>query len=206
MRVYILAAGLLAASAFFFQAAAAPITYDEAVDGEIENTTVLTLGEGTNTVAATTVIIPYGDFDRFDVIVEEGYELLNVSLEVKNIAVSDIGDVVDFFFMAGLFLSPSTTINTETASFIENHTFLMTSIVLSLYDGAPLPADIYRVGVSGGGVINTTTGLSVLADYVWSFDVGKAPVSEVPVPAALVFMLSGLCGLGAMRRRRRSVA
>lgn len=182
----LIAAGLLAQSA-----SAAPISYDEAVNGEISSFSELFAGSGlqlgfglgTNTVAGTVTKFASGSFadDAFTFSVPTG-------MVVSNIAVSGSWNGQTGSWFWALRSSANGSGSNLGIDFV---TDLKTNKDPFLGSLMPLTAGDYSM------LIVSANGDAHSMDYTFSYE-----VSAVPVPAAVWLFGSGLVGLAGVARKK----
>ncbi|MES2826068.1 MAG: PEP-CTERM sorting domain-containing protein [Pseudomonadota bacterium] len=171
------------------QAMASPISYDEAVDGDlIYGESLLNLGAGTNRVQGT---ITWSnnfkvdtDFDSFDFIVAEGSALTSISLDMS---LQDVESGT--WSTVGWFLDTGTEYLSQSTSFPTISQVLFNSAM-------PVSAgsfDMRQDSFSG----ELHLGEYRVADYTLTLN-----VASVPEPAYFVLLGIGLAGIGFSRKRK----
>lgn len=170
-------------------ASAAPITYDEAVSGELAGQTIGTFDIGANTVTGSEPFNGLTQIDSFLFVVRAGQQLDSIVL-TRYTGISQ-----------GFTLMPPGPINTATryGFLLLNLANVGTNILPALLVSdpgktatAPLPAGTYQVQLASVG----------LTSYRYAFNVSAVATPTVPEPATLT--LTGLGLLGAVFVRRRT--
>ncbi|MPY68886.1 MAG: PEP-CTERM sorting domain-containing protein [Alphaproteobacteria bacterium] len=179
---------------------AAPITYDEAIDGDLTQFMSLTLDTGVNTVTGTFNFLP-GDNDNASIVVGPGKRLVGVTLDILGFTTTGTLSLSEARFGGGLYALPSVTvINALEATLIEHGVTLATSASLDLFSGDL--ADGRYLGGFTGGIATSGSGTLDVA-YRWTYVVDDA-TAAVPAPASGLLLAAGLAGLGRIRKRRRA--
>lgn len=178
-------------------AAQAAMVWDEAANGDLSGNglspTTLTLAAGSNTVLGTTGVPGNGsggiDRDYFSFTVPTGMYLASIILRPET-------NVIGGVSFAAMQVGPQVTVNPDTGSPITSllwyghyDTSLTGADILGYLGPGSLPAGTYSMWVQDTGGGST--------DY--GFDLNVAPV---PLPGAAGLLISGLAGLGVLRRRR----
>ena len=186
--------------AFFHSTAhAAPLLYDESVDGDIVHwprPDRLTLGFGINLISGNitgrdfSVNVQDNDFDIFDAYLPEGGILKSITFSTSLIGGPD-RDITWGMTNAFNFTSSGYSINV--VYFSDNYNTPGSSTTV-LYD---LERDyLRRLGVKGYNEAQSF-------DYTFAIDViGEAPPGSVPVPGSLPLFGTVLAGLGWRRLKR----
>lgn len=202
-------------------ATAAPITYDEAVDGDLAESAsdFFTLGVGTNTftgsirrTSASSGLGPSSsDQDRFQFNLAAGTRLTGITTAV--LAYNEdtsLGGRTDVTLQKSVQESVSGALAFPPLV-VQNIDLLlgMPQTLTSLSDPRAVgvfPFEttdefyLFSAGMSGllaGPVLFAET------DYRVTFEVEAIPVSDVPLPAGAFFLIGGLGALAALRHRRR---
>jgi hypothetical protein len=192
LRLKVMSALIACGAGFSAQAATA---WNESLNGDFSNnglapTQVVLAAGADNVVSGTTGDAGQGvDRDYFTFTVPEGTVLTSLIL-LPNTFVSGSSSFL------GLQAGPQMTV-TPTGGGVQN---LIGSIH---YDGTMANADLlplmFLAPLQSGTYSAWIQELGGVVDYSLNFNVWAAPV---PVPAAAVLLVSGVLGLGAMRRRR----
>lgn len=190
--------GTAAAAIIFLAGMSAPalattVSYDEAVDGDIDSlfSTSLNFDVGVNTVSGTQFFNISGfDVDNFGFVIASGQMLTSVSY------------AYDPFDVA------SNTSSLGPSQFLSSSSTILTSQVVVVLDGGS-PVDLFSgflplgAGIYSLGQALRRNGDGGFWDYTFSFTVEQ--ISAVPLPAALPLFGSalGLFGFAGWRRRRK---
>lgn len=176
-------------------ATAAPISYNESIDGDLAvggTLPVLALGVGANTVSGSTGSAgSLPDFDSFAFAVASGTELFGIRLELV--------DAVGSFTSASWNLRPGNVVNTA-----DPNPPLALVEALSpgsyAYGGAPLQAGTYHFVARD---FRWSGGPPAFGDYTFTLTVRDSAVQAVPEPGALALAGLALAAAGAAARRGR---
>ena len=180
----------IALSMFFAgQVMAAPITYDEAVDGDLEaGISTLNLGNGVNTVSGSVVWSHDGivddDFDGFDFNLGSGSAVTSIFIDL---ALQNTG--------SGTWSNIGWSLKTGSGNLNESLSF--PQVNQSIFNSAlPLSSGSFSLNqnsASGG----LAQGDYRIADYTLTFN-----VSSIPAPLSLALFCLGLAGIGFSRRMK----
>ena len=176
-------------------ASAAPITYDEAISGDLSGQTIGTFDIGANTVTGALQFSDPPTVDSFQFVVAAGQQL-------DSIVVMSFSGLPQTFTLAppGL-LEMTSRYGFLVVSPASLGSDILPALLLSdpgKTATAPLPAAAYQVLLR-----------SAAADYTYTFNVSAAPeMPTVPEPATLTLTGIGMLGAAFLRRRaaRRSQA
>ncbi len=177
-------------------AQASTVVWDESVNGDLSNDglspTALTFGAGSNAVLGTTGTPGSGssgiDRDYFSFTVQTGFSVTSITL-LPNSFVSGGSSFMGIQAGPQLTVTPSGGGAENLLGFSHyDNSMIGTDILPFLGSGNALPGGTYSVWVQelGGSV-----------DYGFDFQ-----VAPVPLPGAVGLLVSGLAGLGVLRRRR----
>jgi hypothetical protein len=171
-------------------ASAAPITYNEAVGGELAGQNIGTFDIGANMVTGSEVFTGFTSFDSFLFTVASGQQL-------DSIVLTSFSGALQSFTLA-----PPGTIDTLT-----RYGFLILSGANVGTDFLPalLLSDPGKTATAplGAGTYQVVLGSLATTSYHYTFNVSAAPETPtVPEPATLT--LTGLGLLGAVFLRRRA--
>ncbi|MEM9263838.1 MAG: hypothetical protein AAGA22_09685 [Pseudomonadota bacterium] len=209
MRYWVFAC-ITAAAVWFLPGAAAAVTYNEAVDGDLdENTSIIALDIGQNTIIGSvtgtfTFTDTFVDLDGFRITLPTGARIVSGSLTVNNYDINIFIPNPFFPFTVEIVDSvlfdigpPSGFVQyykTDNPSFdFLAATGPVTRDILETQmpgEGRPLTARINAGSFAGGGD-------SFSVDYNVSLDVAAA----VPLPAGIVLLLSALVGIAFVHRK-----
>ena len=176
---------------------AAPITYSEAVSGDLGSSlpasTVFALDAGVNTVSGTFAFTLTGGLERdsFAVSVPVGMELTGISLAFTT-TLAGTTTIAEMSFI----LDDGNVIPSFPFPGFDNIDVLGTSPVNVFTSALPVGTGTYGIFHNGGQIFGT----GFTADYTWSMTVAPTPVPE---PASLVLLGSGLCGVLVRRYRQQ---
>jgi hypothetical protein len=180
---------------FVRSAAATPISYSEAVSGDLTSPlpapTVFALDVGANTVSGTSTYGPGDslDFDSFAFSVPVGMMVTNISYAFVRGGTATAGSTGFVFGTGNIFTSNlgSQTVNLFGAS-----------PVVMFASGLPESAGIY--GITNN--LLSRSGDFWTDNYTWTLTVAPT-ATAVPEPVSLVLLGSGLIAAGARRLRTR---
>jgi hypothetical protein len=185
MNVRLIGAALVAAGAVFVSnASAAPLVYDEAIDGDIVvNISSLTLDFGVNTISGTVSGLNTNlgfDSDFFDAILPANAILDSIQLAVTPAAGGS--GFIPNKFQYSIDAGPLVIFTPSSSGGNLDINILLAAALLD------------SIGLNG---IQTTT----IADYQITINVSEANV--VPIPAALPLFLGGLGMMGFFGKRKK---
>jgi len=168
-------------------ALAAPVNYDEAIDGDLPFSgsplPTLAFDLGINTVKGATGIEGIDlDFDSFAFTVPVGTQLVSLSLELTDSSRStgNFNEAVWQFHKGSAIFRAGTDLGNVEAQ----------SPGTSTFTALPVGADVYHLGANSFSASGSSFG-----DYTFTFE-----LTQVPEPTSLALL--GLGGLLIARRRR----
>lgn len=190
--LYTLFASLLTTVSVSVQAA--PLSYDEAIDGDI-NRDFFLLDIGTNTITGDTELNnPGTDFDIFDFDLAPGTQVNSISYEFTNV----VERPGTSGFGLGMDTGSGNLGDWEIDVLNDASPVSILGEILPLSAGAgPYTFDYYLWRFGG-----SADPFGGQWDYTLTFEVGPATV--VPVPAAIWLFGSGMLGMIGIARRKKA--
>jgi hypothetical protein len=188
-------------------AEATPISYDEAISGDLSDpfgslATTFALDVGANTVTGTIHVISAApvfdaDFDGFAVIVPAGTHLTNLSYAFQTALVpGSTGATVGYSLNTGNVYPSGTFLAGSTID-------LLGSTVQPFNTALPLGAgtfEVYETSSETFAPPDTPSGYTT--NYIWTLTVA-ADQPATPEPASMLLLGTGLVGIGARCWRNR---
>lgn len=190
---------------------AAPITYNEATDGDLADDislNVFTLGVGTNSFSGTIAALPTRDGDIIQFNLAEGTRLTGITTTALGYRQSG-GTTNGWAFGSSLFeILPGTGMGLNVSP-IQNQSVDLEQGVFPVSDSQVSSAfplgrttEYYALDIGNGGALIGQVQSSE-TDYRVTFEVETIPVGAVPLPAGVWLLIGGIGALAALRRRTK---
>ncbi|WP_425102280.1 hypothetical protein [Tropicibacter sp. S64] len=177
------------------QAIQAATLHDEGVNGDLNFTTASITSAGVYTVKATTTRGFSGaatDIDVLDFTLDPTLQIVSASAFISGFSSSGTGT-----FGPAIGMTQS-----GLPGVMFQQSFGSTGTPTSTFNNLPSTLGHENFRISGqGGCGGCSTGASYT--YSWQLDFTVAAISEVPLPASVLLLLTGLTALGATRSSRR---
>jgi len=176
-------------------AGAAPISYSEAVSGDLPSFTIAPLGAldtGLNTIQGRTCFTAdescqWGDYDSFRFTLSPGFVVESVSLDFTTTLLSGSSWARTGFELREV--EPNLLLGSDEFNILgPTGSVAVFAGVLPLIDSGQFAIEQRSLALTGPGWF---------ADYTWSIQ-----VAQVPEPSSLALLVLSLAGLGFTLRRR----
>ena len=187
---------------------AVPISFDEAVSGDLpdSNPAEFSLGVGENTFAGTASFVAdrrvgfVTDFDNFFFNLAPGQRLVDARIEVTEIANSSAPGVSRFDIFLGLNIPPLGLELTRSPRIDLTTAAVPTTASIP---GSTLPLGPRRLLSTIG--VNFSSGTPGPVNFSFDYRISlSVAATSIPEPSAVLLFGLGLAGLGFAMRRRRS--